>query len=120
MMLDVNLSTAHNSSMTPAAKRRDSIAAEVRIRLAYPDDRTLLERLATLDSQEPLEAHVLIAEIEGVAVAALSLRSGRVIADPFVPTESVVDLLRVRASRATPGPKARRFFRRPRPATAGA
>ena len=95
------------------------IAEEVRIRLAYPEDVTVVERLAALDSQRPLEGDVLIAELDGVEVAALSLRSGRVVADPFIRTAQVVDLLRVRASRATATRTAARLLRRPRPATAG-
>jgi hypothetical protein len=57
-MLDVMLSLTHNASVTPASKHRNrtrGIAEEVRIRLAYPDDLTALERLAALDSQQPLE-----------------------------------------------------------------
>jgi hypothetical protein len=124
-MLDMMLSPADNTSMTTASSHQNTargIAEEVRIRVAYPDDLTVLERLAALDSQEPLEGDVLIAELAGVAVAALSVSSGRVVADPFVHTETVVHLLRVRASRATPGRRARhllrrRLLRRPRPAT---
>jgi hypothetical protein len=121
-MLDVMLSAAHNAAMTPASNHRNrarGIAEEVRIRPAYPNDRTVLERLAALDSQQPFKEDVLIAEIDGVAVAALSLSSGRVVADPFVHTASVVDLLRLRVSRATPIRGRRRLLRRARPATAG-
>jgi hypothetical protein len=121
-MLDVMLSAAHNAAMTPASNHRNrarGLGEEVRIRPGYPDDRTVLERLATLDSQQPLAEDVLIAEIDGVAVAALSLSSGRVVADPFVYTAPVVDLLRVRASRAMPTLGRRRPLRRARPATAG-
>ena len=100
--------------------RPHEISEEVRIRLAYPDDRTTLVRLAALDSQRPLDGDALIAEVDGVAVAALSLHCGRVLADPFVHTQAVVDLLRVRASRVAPRPRARRVLGRHRTATAGA
>jgi len=122
-MLDMMLPPAHNAFVTAASKHRNSVGGireEVRIRLAYPDDLTVLKRLATLDSQQPLEGAVLIAEIDGVAVAALSVGSGRVVADPFAYTPHVVDLLRVRASRATPPSRGRRRLRRARPATVGA
>jgi hypothetical protein len=79
-----------------------------------------LKRLAELDSQQPLDGDTLVAEVDGVAVAALSLHSGRVLADPFVQTQAVVDLLRVRASRGAPRPRTRRVWRRHRPETAGA
>jgi hypothetical protein len=122
-MLDITIPSAHNECMTPASQpwnRTRRIAEEVRIRLAYPDDQTVLRRLAALDSQEPLEGDVLIAELDGLAVAALSLPSGRVVADPFVHTPPVVDLLKVRAARAEPRRRLRRRLRQPRPATAGA
>jgi hypothetical protein len=98
----------------------EGIGGEVRIRLAYADDLTVLERLAALDSQQLLKGDILIAEVDGVAVAALSVGSGRVVADPFVYTPHVVELLRVRASRATSTSSGRRRFRRARPATVGA
>lgn len=56
----------------------------------------MLERLAALDSQAPLHGEVLIAEVDGDPVAALSLGSGRLVADPFVHTAAVCDLLRFR------------------------
>jgi hypothetical protein len=122
-MLDMMLSPAHNAPMTTASNHRNTpggIAEEVRIRPANPDDLTVVERLAALDSQQPLEGDALIAELEGIAVAALSVRSGRVVADPFVHTAGVVDLLRVRAAPETPTRGRTRLLRRPRPATAGA
>jgi hypothetical protein len=122
-MLDVRLFPAHNASVTSGSKHRNrtrSIAQEVRIRLGYPDDVSVLERIAALDSQQPLEGEILIAEIDGIAVAALSVGSGRVVADPFVHTTPVVHLLRVRASEAAGTRSGRRLLRRLRPATAGA
>jgi hypothetical protein len=70
---------------------------ELLVRLAGSADRDQLERLATLDSQPPLEGDALIAELDGIAVAALSLHNGRLIADPFVPTAAVANHLRLRA-----------------------
>ena len=119
----MTLFPAHNGGVTTTRKHRNGtrgIAEEVRIRLAYPDDLTVVERIAALDSQQPLEGEILIGELDGVAVAALSLLSGRVVADPFIHTATVVALLRVRASRATPRRTAPRRLRRPRPAPAGA
>jgi len=122
-MLDIMLSATHNCSVTAASHHRRQprqISEEVRIRLAYPDDRITLNRLAEVDSQRPLDGDALIAEVDGVAVAALSLHSGRVVADPFAHTQAVVDLLRVRASRGASRPRASRVLGRHRPATAGA
>jgi hypothetical protein len=71
---------------------------ELLIRLAGPDDNVVLARLAALDSQAPLEGDSLIATVDGVAVAALSLEDGRLIADPFEHTAAVAGLLRMRAT----------------------
>jgi hypothetical protein len=69
----------------------------VTLRFAFPDDAQALARLAALDSsQSPLQP-VLIAEVEGVLRAALSLADGAVVADPFHPTIALLDLLRARA-----------------------
>jgi hypothetical protein len=70
----------------------------VLMRSARADDAAVLARLSELDSQPPLDAGALIAEIDGIPVAALSLRSGRLVADPFVPTAAVCELLRIRAA----------------------
>jgi hypothetical protein len=55
------------------------------IRPATAADARALARVAALDSQRPLAAPVLLAEEGGVAVAAISLADGRVVADPFRP-----------------------------------
>jgi hypothetical protein len=75
---------------------------DVLIRLAGPRDRSGLDRLAVLDSQPPLDTDVLLAEVDGVAVAALSLRTGRLVANPFAHTAAIGDLLRCRAASITP------------------
>ena len=77
-------------------------AHELRIRLAEPDDGGLLERLAALDSQAPLQGDALIAELDGIAVAALSLQNGRLIADPFAHTATVREHLRLLAASIQP------------------
>ena len=86
---------------------------ELLIRLAGPEDRPALDRLAALDSQAPLQGDALIAKLDGVAVAALSFRDGRLVADPFRRTAAIGDHLRLRASSitATTGPTAPLFKR---------
>ena len=68
------------------------------IRLAGDADEAALERLAQLDSAEPLEHPILVGEIEGRVVAALDLDTERTIADPFVRTAHLLAHLRVRAA----------------------
>jgi hypothetical protein len=67
------------------------------IRAARGSDGGALDDLARLDSQRPLGGEVLVAEQDGVLVAAIA--GDRVIADPFRPSADVVELLRVRAGR---------------------
>jgi hypothetical protein len=57
------------------------------------DDRRLRE-LAELDSAPPIAGPVLIAEVDERPVAAISVDGRREIADPFVRTLEVVELLR--------------------------
>ena len=67
------------------------------IRTAEPQDYARLSNLASLDSARPLHGQALVAEVDGDAVAALEVDSGRAVADPFRRTASIVDLLRLRA-----------------------
>ena len=67
------------------------------IRAARGSDGAALENLARMDSQRPLTGDVLLAEQNGVIVAALG--GERLIADPFRPTADLVALLRVHAGR---------------------
>jgi hypothetical protein len=68
------------------------------IRIAGDDDAPALRRLAELDSQPALAGRVLIAEDDGIAVAALSIDERRAVADPFHHTGLPLSLLRMRAS----------------------
>jgi hypothetical protein len=70
----------------------------ISIRTGYPDDATALRELAQLDSATAPAAPVLVAEQGGKLRAALSLRDGRVISDPFFPTADLVVLLEVHAA----------------------
>lgn len=69
---------------------------ELTIRMAKPEDGPSLRRLAALDSARPLRGRVLLAEADGVPVAAISLEGGTVTADPFEHTADTVRLLMVR------------------------
>jgi hypothetical protein len=72
-------------------------------------DAAALRRLAERDSAAVPTGTILAAEVEGELVAAISLESGRVVADPFRPTAQIVELLRVsRAETRRPRRSARR------------
>jgi hypothetical protein len=60
------------------------------------DDHAALARLAELDSQYRLEGPVLGAEVEGRLLAAISIETGEVIADPFSRTSELRAMLKLR------------------------
>ena len=68
------------------------------IRRAGSDDEAALRRLAGLDSTREPDGPVLMAEVDGRAVAAISVVSGESFADPFTPTLELRRLLELRAS----------------------
>lgn len=68
----------------------------VTLRPAFPDDEQAIARLAALDSRPTPPPPLLLAEIDGEPWAALSLKTGTTIADPFRPTAALLDLLRRR------------------------
>jgi hypothetical protein len=70
----------------------------VTIRHAGADDEGALRRLADLDSTRVPDGPVLMAELGGHAVAAISVISAESFADPFVPTQELRRLLELRAS----------------------
>jgi hypothetical protein len=78
------------------------------IRPAVEEDVRTLAGLAILDSREELTGPALLAEVDGVARAALDLRDGSVAADPFAPTTQLVELLRLRAHSLDAAHRARR------------
>ena len=68
------------------------------LRTANADETPAVRRLADLDDSPPLEGQVLLALVDGEAVAAVSLGDGRVVANPFRPTAETVTLLSLRAA----------------------
>ena len=66
------------------------------LRVADADDAPAVRRLAALDDAAPLEGPVMVALVNGEAVAAISLSDERVVANPFVPTADIVALLGMR------------------------
>ena len=73
-------------------------ATSISIRTARQDDFVALWHIASLDSSPYPGGPLIVAEVGGEVVAALSLASGEAIADPFRRTAEAVALLRLRAS----------------------
>jgi hypothetical protein len=78
------------------------------IRLATPADVDDLRRLAALDSARALLGTVLVAQSDGEIRAAYSVEEQRAIADPFLPTAGLVELLRARTDLLLGGARQRR------------
>jgi hypothetical protein len=70
----------------------------VTIRPATRADLPAIASLAELDSARVPRGRVLLAELRGSVVAAISLESGVLFADPFVSTAEVVKDLRAKAA----------------------
>jgi hypothetical protein len=79
------------------------------IRVARSDDEEAIHRLAQLDGRRLDGSHLLVAELDGQVLAALPLRGGEPVADPFEPTAHLVEMLKVRAGQLRDGapPKGR-------------
>jgi hypothetical protein len=71
-------------------------------------DHAVVRELADLDSARAPQTPVVIALVDGRPVAAASLVDGRVVADPFVPTADVVELLQARVAASAQGAVRRR------------
>jgi hypothetical protein len=80
--------------------------APLTIRHAGASDLPALAHLAALDSRRVPSGELFVAEVEGRLLAAVSIDTGAVVADPFEHTGSIVKLLRLQASAAgTPAPR---------------
>jgi hypothetical protein len=90
------MSPFHLSHARPSGE--GNAEAALTIRPARRTDTGALLSLAALDSARPLTGAPLVAEVDGRIVAAVSLRDGRAIADPFTPSAGAVEMLRVRTA----------------------
>jgi hypothetical protein len=112
----------HVADLRRAADRRSRSAgrfdsepaATIELQLVDADRTQAVARLAELDDAPALTGSVLLALIDGEAVAGLSLNDQRVVANPFVPTHEVVELLRIRAAHLSGARAHRRLPRLPR------
>ena len=82
------------------------------LRPATTADSADLERLAALDSARPLTGDVMLARVDGDLRAALSLETGRSVADPFYPSLALVPLLRTAAGEGRSRRRTRRLAAR--------
>ena len=66
----------------------------ITFRRAAAEDTPALQRLAALDSAPAPSGEALVAEHDGSLVAAVTIDGRTAIADPFVPTAGILELLR--------------------------
>jgi hypothetical protein len=66
------------------------------IQLRLSACREELERLAALSERPVVDGDWLVADLDGVPVAAVSVENGTTLYDPFRPTSQAVSLLRLR------------------------
>lgn len=76
-----------------------SPSSTVTLRPATLEDAPALQRLAQLDSADVPTGSLLLALVDGAPLAAISIDTGAVIADPFSPTIDLVAVLHERAAR---------------------
>jgi hypothetical protein len=69
----------------------------IALRRATPGDEASVARLASLLGRRAPRGAALVAEVDGVVLAALPLEGGDALGDPFQPVGDLVELLRVRA-----------------------
>jgi hypothetical protein len=76
---------------------RQPAKESVLLRLTTIGDAEAIERLAALEGMLEPDCRCVVAEVDGTVVAALPLRGGKVMADPFRRTAHLVPLLELRA-----------------------
>jgi len=101
-------SSARNGGKLIRARSAGAPAPTIELRLADSSEAGAVRLLAELDSAPELNGPVVIALIDGDAVAGLSLLDQRVVANPFIPTCDAVALLRLRAKHLSSVPADRR------------
>ena len=69
----------------------------VLVRRARATDAASIRTLAYLDDRRLSDGPFLVAEIAGDVIAAMSMSSGQIVADPFRRTRDAEELLRLRA-----------------------
>jgi hypothetical protein len=85
----------YDRSHNHAPKGRDP--ASIALRLVDSDEDGALARVASRDSAQLPPGPWLVAEVEGEALAALSVANGELVADPFSRTAELRALLELRA-----------------------
>jgi len=87
------------------ATRPQPAEESVALRLCSVHDDDALERLAQREGRPGPQGRFVLAEVDGQLVAALPLRGGEPLTDPFRPTAHLLPLLRLRAAQLDDQPR---------------
>ena len=90
--------TIHLEGFDRPAVEPGALSEPVLVRRATNADLSRVRTLALLDSHRIDDGPYLVAEIADEMLAAMSLTSGDVVADPFRRTRDAIELLRMRAA----------------------
>jgi hypothetical protein len=82
-------------------RQRAAAAESVMLRLGHAEDADALVRLATLQERTASTGRHVVAEVGGAIIAALPLRGGAALVDPFRRTAHLIPLLELRAQQLT-------------------
>ena len=93
--LERSVRDIHRRQAVPVV--RQPAKESVLLRLTTIGDADAIERLAALEGMAEPDCRCVVAEVDGTVVAALPLRGGTIMADPFRPTAHLVPLLELRA-----------------------
>src|SRR3954463_10831292 len=96
-----NLYDTKDRTMTNFMSTTPKMNEAVLMRRASAEDTARIRTLAHLDDKRMPAGPFLVAEIGGEMVAARSLATGAVVADPFRLTSDIVAMLRLRASQGS-------------------
>jgi hypothetical protein len=89
-------------------RKPEEDAPSITIRLVRPTETDEVRRVAARDSRDVPSGELLVAIAEGEIRAAMSLRSGEIVADPFHHTEELVRMLTLRRTQMQQGIRGRR------------
>jgi hypothetical protein len=96
------LSSTKTTKIEPLGFERPAVEPHlpdaVLVRRETVSDAARIRMLARLDDRKLPQGPFIVAEFSGETVAAMSLASGDVVADPFRRTKDAVDMLRLRAA----------------------
>lgn len=89
-------SDARRYRLAREASKHAPQPVRTQIQLRLSACREELERLAQLSERPLHEGNWIVADVDGVAVAAVSVEDGTTVYDPFRPTSQAVSLLKLR------------------------